>query len=303
MDPISDLTPQNDSNTGKIIIAGSALALAWAAWTMWARQGEEVPMSRAERRMAMRANPSEDLIRRIRQMIHFGLSKQEIVETIGTKQYSRDEIYLAYHAAVLADKTRSNPPRKNPKSPHVLAVPKPGYSAATSQRQVPGLFSKMKQKGFLRRNTKNIDVGGGQYTEGTDFLAKNGVQSTVFDPGWMNDSQLKAVERRINRHEFDTATVANVLNVIASPGVRSQVIMTAAAAIKPTGKAFFSTYEGDKTGIAKAPKKSQTLAANDPRRMWQENRKTETYVREIEKHFHDVTRYGDMIVASSPYKR
>lgn len=56
-----------------------------------------------------RKNPDEDLIRRIRQMIGFGLSPKEIVATLG-KKYPRDEVYLAYHAARLADRKNPTPP-------------------------------------------------------------------------------------------------------------------------------------------------------------------------------------------------
>lgn len=57
-----------------------------------------------------RANPSEDLIRRVRQMISFGLGPKEVVEALGS-EYSRDDVYLAYQAAKLVDKPSR---RKNP---------------------------------------------------------------------------------------------------------------------------------------------------------------------------------------------
>lgn len=60
-----------------------------------------------------RMNPDEDLIRRIRQMISFGLGPKEIVETLG-KKHPRDEVYLAYHAAKLADRENPAPQRVPP---------------------------------------------------------------------------------------------------------------------------------------------------------------------------------------------
>jgi len=90
----------------------------------------------------------------------------------------------------------------------------------------------------------------------------------VFDPynrdAEENTATLKYLQ---SGKRADTAIVANVLNVIAEPKARANVILQAAKAINPDGVAYFTVYEGDGSGAGK-----QTSAG------WQENRKTADYV-------------------------
>jgi hypothetical protein len=98
------------------------------------------------------------------------------------------------------------------------------------------------------------------------------------------------VAERIRDNKADTATCHNVLNVIDSESSRANVILQAAKGIKPEGTAYFTVYEGNKSGIGR-----QTKADS-----WQNNRPTKDYVKEIERYFDDVTVKNNVIIAKSP---
>lgn len=121
-------------------------------------------------------------------------------------------------------------------------------SAKTSIKQIPALF---KHKA-VKFGAVNIDIGGGRFDLATDYLASIGTTNLVFDPfnrpEAVNSSTLDYL-REGNR--ADTATCANVLNVIAEEEARKNVILEVAKAIKPDGTAYFMVYEGNGTGVGK----------------------------------------------------
>ena len=159
-------------------------------------------------------------------------------------------------------------------------------SAKTSLRQVPALF---KDKN-VQFGDVNIDIGGGKYDLATEFLAERGTQNLVFDPYNRGETTNRATLDFLRAgNRADTATNANVLNVIAEAPARANVILEMAKAIKPDGKAYFMVYEGDGSGVGR-----ETSAG------WQNNRKTADYVDEIKRYFDSVERRGKLIIASNP---
>lgn len=159
-------------------------------------------------------------------------------------------------------------------------------SAKTSLRQVPALF---KDKN-VQFGDVNIDIGGGKYDLATEFLAERGTQNLVFDPYNRGETTNRAtLDFLRDGSRADTATNANVLNVIAEAPARANVILEMAKAIKPDGKAYFMVYEGDGSGVGR-----ETSAG------WQNNRKTADYVDEIKRYFDSVERRGKLIIASNP---
>lgn len=159
-------------------------------------------------------------------------------------------------------------------------------SAKTSLRQVPALF---KDKN-VQFGDVNIDIGGGKYDLATEFLAERGTQNLVFDPYNRGEATNRAtLDFLRDGSRADTATNANVLNVIAEAPARANVILEMAKAIKPDGKAYFMVYEGDGSGVGR-----ETSAG------WQNNRKTADYVDEIKRYFDSVERRGKLIIASNP---
>lgn len=159
-------------------------------------------------------------------------------------------------------------------------------SAKTSIKQVAGLF-KDKNAKFGKTN---IDVGGGRFNLVTDYLAERGTKNMVFDPYNRGVDENTATLRYLqNGGRADTATCANVLNVIREPDARANVILEVAKCIRDSGTAYFTVYEGDGSGEGR-----QTSSG------WQNNRKTADYVSEIGRHFDDVQRKGKLIIATNP---
>lgn len=159
-------------------------------------------------------------------------------------------------------------------------------SAKTSIRQVPALF---KDKN-ARFGEINVDVGGGRFDLATDYLAERGTRNLIFDPYNRDEATNRATLDFLRAgNRADTATNANVLNVVAEAPARANIILEAAKSIKPDGTAYFTVYEGDGSGIGR-----ETSAG------WQNNRKTADYMDEIRQYFDAVERRGKLIIAQEP---
>ena len=140
-----------------------------------------------------------------------------------------------------------------------------------------------------KSGTINADIGGGPHDNAVEYLKGLGIDNVIFDPyNRKRQHNLEAVDK-IRDGRADTATVNNVLNVIKERRVQSHVIEQAANALKATGTAYFHIYEGDGSGNPKASTKG-----------WQENRKRDDYIADIEEHFGRVTTSKGMIVAQIP---
>lgn len=147
-------------------------------------------------------------------------------------------------------------------------------SAATSVRIIPRALRLVR---FVP-GTVNADIGGGRFDDASRFLASLGVENLVFDPFNRDPGHNEAVIARLRGGGADTATVLNVLNVIACPAARDRVVALAADAVGPDGAAWFQVYEGDRSGVGRRTPKG-----------WQENRPLATYLPEIAAHFAEVT--------------
>lgn len=152
-------------------------------------------------------------------------------------------------------------------------------SAATSVNMLPKLFSQMPSESALfERGSINVDIGGGRFETATDFLHSKGVHNFVWDPYNRSDEHNDRVWRLfIDQSLADTVTLSNVLNVIRSRVDRTDCLMTAARALKSDGVCFITVYEGNKSGKGKETSKGFQL-----------NRRTRSYVSEVEKVFRDV---------------
>jgi len=156
-------------------------------------------------------------------------------------------------------------------------------SANTSLRQVAATF---KRKDFIPGD-RNLDIGGGRFDIGTQYLAEKGVENVVFDPYNRTPDENRIVFGRLRSGErFPTVTANNVLNVIAEQNVRLNVVLQAAKALSPNGTAYFLVHEGNRTGEGKETTKG-----------WQNNKKTEDYISEVKEHFNEVQRKGNLIIA------
>lgn len=159
-------------------------------------------------------------------------------------------------------------------------------SAATSLNQVARAFNKIDWK----KGTINLDLGGGRFDKATDFLREKGVENMVFDPFNRSAEHNRETAERVRNEKVDTVTCNNVLNVVESQSSRDNIILQAARALKTNGTAYFSVYEGNKSGVGRQTKSDS----------WQNNRPTKDYVKEIEKFFDDVTLKDNIITARKP---
>lgn len=162
-------------------------------------------------------------------------------------------------------------------------------SADTSinSQRLPAVFSKVKWKS----GTINADLGGGKFDNATIYLSKLGVENLIWDPYNRDATHNAKVQARIQGGQADTATVSNVLNVIAEEEARLQVIENAADVIKPSGVAYFTIYEGDGSGVGKETSKGFQL-----------NKKTKEYIPEIQEFFGHVILRNGVIEARVPKK-
>ena len=146
----------------------------------------------------------------------------------------------------------------------------------TSIRQVASGLRRGVQSKLLLPDTVNLDLGGGRFDEGTEFLAKHKVESLVYDPYARTEAHNADILARIRDDGgVDSVTLNNVLNVIPTDKERTTVLTFLYDVLHPGGKALITVYEGDGTG------KGRRRYFGDGTSTWQENRKLATYEQEL----------------------
>lgn len=164
-------------------------------------------------------------------------------------------------------------------------------SAGTSLNQVARAFRVIGERGDWKEGTTNVDIGGGRFDKASEYLKDTyGVENLVFDPFNRDAESNRKIAEMVRDNKVDTVTCNNVLNVIKEKESRANVILQAAKAIKEDGTAYFSVYEGNKSGEGKQSKDD----------CWQNNRPTKDYVSEVEEYFEDVALKNGVITAKSP---
>ena len=130
------------------------------------------------------------------------------------------------------------------------------------ERSLPIIFGAFK-KGIIKLGPVNADIGGGKYDTITNWLKTQGVDNLVYDRFNRTSNHNMQVLRKLQTSPADTATVSNVLNVIAEPESRLEVIRKAHAALKSTGIAYFSMYKAPKAGEVAKRDSFQIAQKND----------------------------------------
>lgn len=148
----------------------------------------------------------------------------------------------------------------------------------TSVKQVPALTKWVANK---MENGVNFDIGAGKYELAGDYLKDRGFEYYPFDPHCLpddinHDTLTKALTMKTEKKVV--ITLSNVLCVIPSKMLRDNLLRLVSSMAKPGYEVYFSIYEGDKSGIGK----------RTSRNTWQENRKTKTYIKQIEPFFDTV---------------
>lgn len=162
-------------------------------------------------------------------------------------------------------------------------------SAITSinSSKLPAVFSKVK----FRPDTINLDYGGGKFDNATEYLKdKYNVTNLVYDKYNRSSTHNNEVLRQIKDNGgADTVTCSNVLNVIAEPEIRQEVIKGCYDLLKPNGTCYITVYEGSGTGEGKA---------NDKRQSYQTNMKLDDYISEVSNVFPNVKKSKGMLVCT-----
>lgn len=157
-------------------------------------------------------------------------------------------------------------------------------SANTSinSTKLPMVYSNSKALSIIK-GRKVIDIGGGKFDNAVDFCKTIYTDLSVYD----KYNRTEEHNERVLSEPYDVAIISNVLNVIDDKSARADVI---ALASDMANTILITVYEGNRSGIGKVSKKD----------CWQENRKTEDYIEEIEWALGEnwtVKRYGKLIVA------
>ena len=167
-------------------------------------------------------------------------------------------------------------------------------SEKTSRKQVSAIF---KNKLFDEPSgSRNLDIGGGKYNLGSDWLKENkGISNFIFDPYNRSKKHNAAVLKEFETELADSVTAANVLNVIKEKLSRAKVIEDSFKYLKDGKKAYFQIYEG-------YGKEAGSGIGRETTDGWQNYKKTIEYTEEIEEVFGkgNVERKGNTLIAKKP---
>lgn len=154
--------------------------------------------------------------------------------------------------------------------------------------KLPTIFGLVQKLGGFKQGSLNLDYGGGRFENVAQYLKDFDVLNLVYDPFNRSKAHNKDVLDFVKKNGgADTVTCSNVLNVIKEPENRLSVIKNCDRLVKSGGTVYFTVYEGSGSGEGKA---------NDKRKSYQTNMKTEDYQEELEKVFSNVTRKGKLFI-------
>ena len=118
--------------------------------------------------------------------------------------------------------------------------------------------------------TVNLDLGGGRFSQGTEFLAFYGITNLVLDPYNRDSDHNGAILKKLWTRPADTGTCFNVLNVIKEPEIRREVLETLKCMVKPGGLIYIQCYKGNGYGHGTVTKRG-----------WQAHKPLEAYFGEV----------------------
>lgn len=146
----------------------------------------------------------------------------------------------------------------------------------TSIKQVAAGLRIGATKGIFKEGMTIVDVGGGLWEKGTEYLADKGIKNLVYDPYARSKEHNDNVIKTLNENGgADAAALNNVLNVIPTPEERVDVLKYLYHLLKPGAQAVVTVYEGNRSG------KGAKRVFSDGTSTWQENRLLGTYEKEI----------------------
>lgn len=154
--------------------------------------------------------------------------------------------------------------------------------------KLPTIFGLVQKLGGFKQGSLNLDYGGGRFNNAAQYLKDYDVLNLVYDPFNRSKAHNKDVLDFVKKNGgADTVTCSNVLNVIKEPENRLSVIKNCDRLVKSGGTVYFTVYEGSGSGEGKA---------NDKRKSYQTNMRTEDYQEELEQVFGSVARKGKLFI-------
>lgn len=158
-------------------------------------------------------------------------------------------------------------------------------NTSINAKNLPAVFNKVS----FEPGTVNIDYGGGRFDNVAEYLVNYDVINLVYDPYNRSREHNRDVVNTIRRiGGADSATLANVLNVIKEPEVRADVLRKMKKMVKPGGKVYIQIYEGNHSGDG-SPTKSG----------YQTNRKAVDFEEEILTYFPNAKRRQNIFYATN----
>jgi len=149
--------------------------------------------------------------------------------------------------------------------------------------RLPAVFKKI----HFNPGDMNLDYGGGKFDNVAEYLEEFEVVNLVYDPFNRpykhNSTVLKMVDENGGA---DSVTCSNVLNVIKEEQAREVVIKNCYDLLKSGRRAYFTVYEGNRSGEGKPSNKGFQL-----------NKKTEEYLDEISQVFSSISLKNKVIIA------
>jgi hypothetical protein len=198
------------------------------------------------------------------------IGKPEVWDSIRTRWGDTVAKRNPYRRAPINVYPIPNAPTRMARPEYIMGYRNPQTlsSAATSLKQVPMLHRKLASLGVLPRGM-TIDYGGGGYDLATEFLKEHGVRNKVYDPY----NRTPAHNRKVKALKTRPVAVllSNVLNVINDEETRLDVLRECRRMAKGA-PVYISVYEGKGDGRGRRTGPDQ----------WQENRKTKSYLPEVE---------------------
>lgn len=151
---------------------------------------------------------------------------------------------------------------------------------SVNKYRLPAVYT-MKKAVALMEGKEAIDIGGGKYDNAIVEAAKWGTKVSIYDPF----NREKAHNDKVLCSTYDVAVISNTLNVIDSKEARKEAIQLAS---RKAQIILIAVHEGDRSGVGRQTGKDS----------WQENRKTASYVPEIQEALIDweVERKGKLII-------
>lgn len=148
-------------------------------------------------------------------------------------------------------------------------------NTSINKNKVPKLFTIVDKHYGWKKDTTNLDLGGGKYDTAVIYLRKKGVMNLVSDVFNRPIEHNLLVHSYLTKHKVDTVTLSNVLNVIKERGDRKTMLYNSLGHLKKGGVIYISVYEGNKTGKGKVTKPD----------CWQENKPLKYYLSLVKKVF------------------